>query len=582
MRHTLSTRTGWLTLLIFAALLALTSPSLKAAAELSAKVDRHKISLEETLQLTVKLNEQSHSDAPNFELLKEHFTILGQNRSSQFQNINGRYQSWTQWQISLAPKKTGQLLIPSLELNGAYSDAIAIEVTASSPTPKGQVSKLFLDTDIDIDNSSPYVQQQILFKVQLFTRVDLSDLQREELEIEGARVTEIAKHQYRRQLQGNNYVVAEFVYAVHPQTSGPLTIPALTYTVSVSSRSYDPYNRQSPIRRLRTQPVHLQIKAKPNNHNNDSWLPATDLRLQQEWSQAPNSFTVGEPITRTLTLTAEGLTAAQLPPLAKSHIDGLKQYPDQAKVEDQADQNGVTGTRTESIALVPSRSGKLTLPAIEVHWWDTQAQQTRTASLPATTINVSPAADNDIQLPATLSLEGSQQTLAPPTNTNSDQPLAQTNNSAIHWLWMTVTGLLALLSAWLGYQVWQLKRSLADTNHQTTSSPGHSTTNHNEKQAFKQLKKVCLQGNCADIRRALGVWAQAFWPNKNITNLESIEQLSGDSKLGELIQQLDRQLYASDKTSSWQAGDLIAAISYLRKQPVTDKCSSDLAPLYPQ
>ncbi len=580
MRHTLSTRTDWLTLLAFTALLALISPSLKAAVELSAKVDRHKISLEETLQLTVKLNEQSHSDAPNFELLKEHFTILGQNRSSQFQNINGRYQSWTQWQISLAPKKAGQLLIPSLELNGAYSDAIAIEVTASSPTPKGQVSKLFLDTAID--NNNPYVQQQILFNVQLFTRVDLSDLQRQELEIEGARVTEIAKHQYRRQLQGNNYVVAEFVYAIHPQTSGPLTIPALTYTVSVSSRSYDPYNRQSPIRRLRTQPVHLQVRAKPSNHNNDSWLPATDLRLQQEWSQATSSFTVGEPITRTLILTAEGLTAAQLPPLAKSHIDGLKQYPDQAKVEDQADQNGVTGTRTESIALVPNRSGKLILPAIEVHWWDTQAQQPRTASLPATTIDVSPAADSGAQLPAPLSLEDSQQTLTPPTNTSSEQPLSKVNNSASNWLWMTATGLLALLSAWLGYQVWQLKRSLAGTNHQTTSSPGHSTTNHNEKQAFNQLKKACQQANCADIRRALGVWAQAFWPNTNLTNLESIEQLSGDAKLGELIQQLDRQLYASDKTSSWQAGDLIAAISYLRKQPATDKRSGDLAPLYPQ
>ncbi len=50
----------------------------------------------------------------------------------------------------------------------------------------------------------------------------------------------------------------------------------------------------------------------PVNANNP-WLPSELLTLHQEWQPEPIEFKVGEPITRTILLTAEGLGKAQLP-----------------------------------------------------------------------------------------------------------------------------------------------------------------------------------------------------------------------------------------------------------------------------
>src|SRR5690606_10560658 len=65
-------------------------------------------------------------------------------------------------------------------------------------------------------------------------------------------------------------------------------------------------------------------------------------------------------------------------------------------------------TRIETQAIVPTRSGNFTLPAVRVQWWDTVNQQLRTAELPEQKLIV---ADNPL-MPNTPP-QASQASIAP-------------------------------------------------------------------------------------------------------------------------------------------------------------------------
>src|SRR5690606_27419981 len=341
---------------------------------LRASVDRDTISLQETFTLTLRQRGRSN-DSPDLTPLQQDFEILNTQQSSQVVNINGQVDAYTDWHIALAPKKSGVFTIPALEFDGASSQPILITVQPQSQAPDSASSSVFLEVETDKD--SAYVQEQILFTIRLYTAVSLNGVELQPLELNGAVVVPLDENHYQTTLNGRSHAVAETRYAIYPHASGKLIIPSLTYNVSTGgqrdfwSQIYG--NRQNNLLRLRSEEQQLDINAMPSQFAGAPWLPARKVTLSEHWSASRDQLKVGEPVTRSITITAEGLTAGQISPLTPDNIDGLTFYPDQAQTDEQKTAEGVTGTRIETFAIVPNRSGEFTLPAITLNWWDTSA-----------------------------------------------------------------------------------------------------------------------------------------------------------------------------------------------------------------
>ena len=139
-----------------------TLPSL--AADISATVDRREIGLDETVRLVVRVSPQT-SQSPDFSLLEQQFEILGRNQSSQYRNFNGRVEAYTEWQLVLAPRQAGRLLIPSFQFGDQFSDAIELQVSAARDALDGSQPDMFLELTADL--KTPYVQQQVLATLTL-------------------------------------------------------------------------------------------------------------------------------------------------------------------------------------------------------------------------------------------------------------------------------------------------------------------------------------------------------------------------------------------------------------------------------
>ncbi len=145
--------------------------------------------------------------------------------------------------------------------------------------------------------------------------------------------------------------------------------------------------------------MHLEVKPKPSAWTDGTWLPAASLLLKDE-TELPDEVHVGDPITRTLRLQAQGLGFEQLPELNLAAPEGAEIYPDKTDTRTRDDGEWLYGERVRKFAFVPNRAGTLTIPGLKLHWWDSEHDRLETAELPPHTVKVLPAAGASSNTPS--------------------------------------------------------------------------------------------------------------------------------------------------------------------------------------
>jgi hypothetical protein len=372
-------------------LLALGTSTASAQA-LKASVDRNNLSLDETLTLTLRYSGRTNTQL-DFSALSTQFEIINQQQSNQFRSINGSVESFTEWSMILLPKSSGRLVVPSFKIGNDFSDAIEINVSKQAQPVNGTLGDVFIETLIEPQES--YVQQQIRVRYRLYYSVAIQALERDDFTIDGAIVEAMPDVNYHRSVDGKPYNVAEFNYVVYPQESGTLEIPAYRWMAQLSrggrSNMFGLNSGRSEVKRLRTEAKTINVKPKPSTFpQTATWIPATQVTIAESWNSSPQTFKVGEPVTRKIILTAQGLMSSQLPQLIsdKNLEDKVKLYPEQPELSNDTDESGINGKRIESVAVVVSEGGELILPAVKIPWWDVNSNQLRYAELPEKKLTV--------------------------------------------------------------------------------------------------------------------------------------------------------------------------------------------------
>lgn len=548
--------------------------SLATANQLTASVDRDHVGLQDTFTLTVNADE-STQQAPDFSALKSDFDVLTTSRSQSIRIVNGRTEATTDWQITLAPKRAGKLLIPSFTIDGAVSDAIEIQVSEQSPTQTTGDEQV--QAIVEVEKNSVFVQEQLLVKVKLITQVNLSQAEPPTLDLKNALVVNLEQQkQYQTNINGKPHLVVESSYAVFPQQSGELIIPSLIYSVEVSRSARDLWNdpfgrRSNSIMRLRTEPKKIDVKAAPDSSVASTWQPANNLILNEGWSGSTDNLKVGEPITRTITIMADGLTGNQIAPLPAQPVDGLTFYPDQPQTREEKSDKGVQGLRTETTAIIPNHGGSFTLPEITVQWWDTNTQTMKTATLPAKTLNVLGAAPSPVN--------GAPQGNAGTTPSSPQQQAAPLATQAITpaWLWIVVAAMGVVIAGLVAY-VAKLKTDLRQLQFgQTTQQSQHAET---ERNLWNHLKQAAEHSDAQAMRKHLLDWARWQWPAANIHTLEDVARLSGSLELGKALRDLDSLLYSNKTPDNWNAMHLLQLLGECRAAKKPTGHMEGLQPLY--
>jgi hypothetical protein len=384
---------------LFATLLLLCG-TLVQAANISVTTDRDPVSLNESFTITFESDGRVDDD-PDFSVLEQDFRILSQQQSTNMSIMNGRVSNSHTWQLTVMPQRAGRLTIPAVSFGSDASPPVTIRVEsgASGSNPQSASDQgVFLE--VEVDETRPYVQAQAIYTVRLFLAINVANASLTEPAVpSGAAVIQKIGDDTRYQTtrNGRRYDVIERSYALFPQTSGMLNVEPVAFQAQPASRNgffFNPFDAGGRTIYIQSDRITLEVQPIPAGFKGANWLPAADVKLSESWSEDPAQFTVGQPITRTLTLSAAGQTASQLPELPRWDQSALRQYPDQPSLNDQVTAKGVTGQRIEKIAIIPNQPGKYTLPAIEVPWWNLQTEKQEVARLPEHEIEVLPIASN--------------------------------------------------------------------------------------------------------------------------------------------------------------------------------------------
>jgi hypothetical protein len=557
-----------LTYIFLFVLMALSHQAMSAP---MASVDRSVIAIDDSLTLTLRINRTGSFNSPDLSPLDADFHILGSSQSSRHMISNGQSESLTEWTISLMPKRQGELTIPAISIDGQQSQPITINVQPSVPRSAGNLQPVFLESEVDQD--SVYVQQQLIFTLRIFQSIQLDNMNISEPEFDNAAIEKLGQTSFQRRIQNTPYRVHELRYAIFPQQSGELIIPELVFTASetVSRRSVFALPGQGrPIRKMSQQHT-IEVKAPPQNFSGSQWLPARSIKIMETWSSSPGNIHVGESITRTITVKAEGLLASQLAPLQFPALDGAKFYPDQGKTETSVSDQDVLSSRSDSVAIIPTQAGELKLPEVRIQWWDTENNQLQQAVIPASSLRVKPAAGNNLSTSTPLAVDHSQ-----PTATVQSTPAITVSGD--HTLWKILTLLFAL--SWLITLImwWRLKKTI----NKTVYNDEKNSSSISEQQAFKTLTRICRDNDLNQARQAIIDWGRSHWPEQNIQSLQDIQQHCQHPSLTAALLQLDHCLYGrSPDSSGWNGENLLSIIKLIRQDDKQTNCNAEgLKPLY--
>ena len=292
--------------------------------------------------------------------------------------------------MELAPLREGTLSVPPLTAGGRTTTPLSIRVNPEPVIAAGDALVLF---EASVDQDSVYVQAELMLTVTLQQAINLDGGEISAFDIPDAIVEPLERRSFQRRTGNRTWLVTELRYAVYPQKSGALTIPAVGFT----AREVQPGRSLLGARlgrrlRMASEPIEINVKSVPASFPGAVWLPARSLSLEEDWSLDPDNLTVGDSTTRTLTLIANGLQGSQLPPLnsvqGALNIPELRFYPDQEAIDQTEVLNGLQGKRVQSEALVARASGTWELPEIRVPWWNTETDSLSYAVLSPRAVRV--------------------------------------------------------------------------------------------------------------------------------------------------------------------------------------------------
>jgi len=514
----------------------LTLFAVPALAGVSAYVDRQTIQEGESLQLTIVMQGQQDS-AVDFSSLEKTFEILGTSRSQQAKMRNGKSSVQTQWTLLLSPKRQGKIVIPSFNIGSVKTDPIAITVLAASAIAhKAQQQALFLITDIKPKN--PYVQSQMVYVLRVFYTVTLRNVSITDPVLSRGVVQRLDDDKnYQAKRNGQAYQVFERRYAIFPQHSGQQIIKGPVVVGEVLSPGSLPR-----IKRLRAKEVTIQVKPMPARMKDHDWLPAKQLEIAEEWSGKVNQLKEGEPITRTITTTAVGLPAAQLPKIKQDSISGMKIYPDQGELYNFLQDDWIVGKRVDKITYIPTKTGAITLPPIRLHWWDRTTGKSKFATLPGRTLRV---------VSGGSTRAAKHQTVNPSA---SDHPiLPQLKSKQLGFFAGAFWKLLAasLLAAWIvTLFAWFRTKNKKSTPAMNTD-PEAGALNHTKKPQ-REVTLACQHNDPCHAKRALIAWGALIFPEKQIYSLGELRIHARSSAFKEALGSLDKMLYSDAKLPDWR------------------------------
>ena len=525
---------------------------------LQASVDRTTVRENESFTYILAVQGQARGE-PDASMLATDFEVLQRSRNTSIQMVGGRTSQITEWRFQLMPRRSGSFTLPPMELAGTLSNPVEVQVLPA--LANDAPGDIFLE--VEISPATAFVQSQVIYTQRLFRAVSTGRSSLTPLDVTGGETIILSlgeDREYQTVRDDNNFTVLERRYAVFPQVAGALTVqPTVFEAVVITPSGF------SSLQRFRSEAVGLSVLPAvppPPELAGAAWLPARKVAIEQRWSGDPDEFTAGIPQTRTLRVEVEGVLETQIPDLHVFETDSLQQYGDQPELVREGGADGTRAVRTERFAVIAQSAGPLTVPAVEMPWFNVVNRAWEVARIEPREVTVLPSRE--------LGAE------ADPAPAAAASPVDAADTGL--QLWQGVSA--ALLTGWLlTLLLWwhnsRLKR--AEVRRRPVAQ---APANGSQRRLLRELRAACTVDDARRARELLLVWGAARFDEEPA----SLGQLAGlvPTDFAAAIIELERSLYGPDE-AGWDGRALREALSQadaVTRTRASQAGDRELVPLY--
>jgi hypothetical protein len=583
-------------------LLFITLSSSLHAASVTATLNKNVATENEVVQLTLRADFSDTGNGPDLSPLERDFDILGKSQNSQFSFNLGTSTALNFWVVTLMPKSVGTFEIPPIKIGDHESQPIRLTIK-SSPQLLDSNGNPPVMLKTEVSEIEPYLQQEVILSVKLYTSVALQNANRSVPSHPDLVIERLTDDQMNYQtVNGTQYQVITRDYLAFPQRSGLLTIPPQSIQAMINTST----GRR--MIKVQSEPLNLQVTPIPASYTGDAWLPSSKVTVSTTLDKSNDAPRIGDTLIWTINISAKGALPEQIPTLDFNSTRNYKLYPKPPKFDNQKTADGVTGSQSITVEVVPTEQGTLTLPDINITYWNTETRAISTASASTQAIEIAPLPNTSSKTnDATTKKQTINEPL--PAQTRSVAPISlakkpvekvtQSNQttqengldlevlqakdgfSLRHYL---IAGLLilaiALLSIWT--IIWlKRKKSQPEVNYQVPTLQEFaplSTTD--EQSAYRALIECCQQNNLPSLRPSLLEWARHRWGDNEIRSVDDIKRLTS-VHVTQLLMEAELMLYSNNPAHEWQGQPLADALDEYTSGQAKPSQASQLKTLYP-
>ncbi|GMR22605.1 MAG: BatD family protein [Acidobacteriota bacterium] len=352
---------------------------------------------------------------------------------------------------------------------------------------------------------------------------------------------------FTERIDGETFAGQSRRYTIYPQRAGDYEIPEIPVTVRYFSGSGPADATVSPA----SVQFAAQIPAEADGLG--YFIATSNLSLDERIAPETHELKVGEALTRTLTITVDDALSMVIPPVSFEPIPGLGVYPEPPVVTDSGGERGqaIVGTRVEAVSYVAELEGSYRLPAVELTWWDVNAERLRSASAPAVDLEVvaNPDLATEFALPEDdLPDEAAEEDAA---------RVSILDRLKRFGIPMGALGLLTLV-------LYRLVR-----RYRPGVEPPES-----EQTSFRHFRKAARSGDAAATARTLMRWLDRRRDRKGPALFSDFAEAAADPALERHAKALGDVLYAKTcDPAGWSGKELYRRVDIARKKRAPEKNS---------
>jgi len=436
-----------------------------------------------TLGEPVTLQVETDQGSPDYAPLNADFVLGAQGSSRQVQWSNGSMQQRNVYSVTLTPRRSGTLLVPSLQVGRQRTEPLQLQVGTGMAATAQSNAAAFVETEVD--DAQPYVQQSVGVVVRLYFASQLASGELVLDTPEGASLQRVGEDRTDvRQVNGRRYNVVERRFLLIPERSGPLRLPGARFNGRTAGGFFDDFfgaggdGRMNAVAPERT----LQVRAQPAQAP-QPWLPLHGLQLR--YTTAPNGARAGEAATVVVEAVANGATRAQFTDLPVPDVgDAGQVFAEPAQYDETFSGSTPRLKITRRYSIVPRQAGTLVVPGPKVTWWNVDSGNAEQATLPDLTLTVAAGRSGT---PAPQPLD--TQAALPGDDAQPDAATAVALGAAVARPWPWIAAAVGLAVLWLLTLAWGWRRGrrAASADAPITAGTRHGGTSRGSVAALRRV-----------------------------------------------------------------------------------------------